>query len=246
MRITRVLPPVAFVVALGLALPSCVKKAPNQDVYEAVEPSAPGEVEATQFLGQTLTPIALQRNNALKGAQTIDRATYRLTVDGLADNPLSLSYDDLLSYPEVSKLSSLTCVIGWSFVAKWTGPPLSIILEQAKMRPEATVAIFYTTDVTGFGYTSLPTKYIQDRNIIMALKLNDVTLPKGRGFPFQVVSERKYGYKWAKWVTRIELSSDTSFRGFWERNGYAPDGDMADIVLDASAPLLQSFPVKSK
>ena len=62
--------------------------------------------------------------------------------------------------------------------------------------------------------------YISEKNIIIALKDNDVILPPDRGFPFQVVATGKFGYKWAKWVTRIELSSDTSFRGYWESRGY--------------------------
>jgi DMSO/TMAO reductase YedYZ molybdopterin-dependent catalytic subunit len=238
--------PAGLMVALSLCGTSCVKKAPNQDVYDPVEPTPTGEVEATEFLGQQLTPIAFQRNNALKGTQFIDRATYKLTVNGLVDNPLTLSYDDLLAYPELSKLTPLQCVIGWQFVAKWTGPLLYPILEQAKVRPEATVAIFYTTDVPVTGYTSLPTSFIHDRNVILALRLNDVTLPKGRGFPFQVVAETKYGYKWAKWVTRIELSSDTQYRGFWESNGYDNNGDIRGLALGASPPLLQSFTMASR
>jgi DMSO/TMAO reductase YedYZ molybdopterin-dependent catalytic subunit len=55
------------------------------------------------------------------------------------------------------------------------------------------------------------------------LKLNDITLPAERGFPFQVVAESKYGYKWAKWITGIELSSNADFRGYWESYGYNND-----------------------
>jgi DMSO/TMAO reductase YedYZ molybdopterin-dependent catalytic subunit len=41
-----------------------------------------------------------------------------------------------------------------------------------------------------------------------------------------VVAEGKWGYKWAKWVTRIELSADTSFRGYWESRGYSNDANI--------------------
>ena len=232
--------------SLSLSGLSCVKKAPAKDVFDPSEPTPAGEVEATEFLGQKLTPIAFQRNNALKGTQFIDRATYALRVDGLVDSPLTLRYDDLLAYPQTSKLMTLECVVGWSFVAKWTGPSLTAIFEQARVRPEATVAIFYSTDVPGSGYTSLTTSYIQDRNLIIALKDNDVTLPAGRGFPFQVIAEKKYGYKWAKWVTRIELSSDTNFKGFWESNGYDRNGDIQGFAMDASPRMLQSFPMMAR
>jgi DMSO/TMAO reductase YedYZ molybdopterin-dependent catalytic subunit len=65
--------------------------------------------------------------------------------------------------------------------------------------------------------------YLDSNNIILGMKLNDITLPPDRGFPFQVVANSKFGYKWAKWVTRIELSSNTKFRGYWESNGYNND-----------------------
>jgi len=53
------------------------------------------------------------------------------------------------------------------------------------------------------GYFSLDLNYIRDNNILLALKLNDVTLPPERGFPFQVAAKSKFGYKWAKWVVRM-------------------------------------------
>ena len=187
-------------------------------------PPPSGEVEATEFMGKKLTPISEQGNNALAGTQVIDRETYRLVVDGLVDNPLSLSYADLLAYPQVSKLMDLDCVEGWNFIAKWTGPALDSIFADAKVNPEAKIVIFHTADVPE-GYSSLDLSYIQEKNIIIALKDNDITLPPGRGFPFQVVAESKYGYKWAKWVTRIELSADTSFRGYWESRGYSNDAN---------------------
>jgi DMSO/TMAO reductase YedYZ molybdopterin-dependent catalytic subunit len=185
----------------------------------------PGEVEATEFMGQKLTPISQQLNNALAGTKVINKETYRLVVDGLVDNALSLSYADLLSYPQVSKLVYLHCVEGWGFAAKWTGPTLGSIFADAKVKPEAKIAIFYSADAPE-GYTSLDLSYIQERNIIIALKDNDITLPPDRGFPFQVIAEDKYGYKWAKWVTRIELSDDTSFRGYWESRGFSNDANI--------------------
>jgi DMSO/TMAO reductase YedYZ molybdopterin-dependent catalytic subunit len=131
----------------------------------------------------------------------------------------------LLAYPQVSVLADLVCVEGWRFTAKWTGPTLDSIFADAGVQSEAKIAIFYSTD-SPVGYTSLELSYIQDNNITIALKDNDITLPASRGFPFQVVADGKWGYKWAKWVTRIELSSDTTFRGYWESRGYPNDADI--------------------
>jgi DMSO/TMAO reductase YedYZ molybdopterin-dependent catalytic subunit len=187
---------------------------------------SPGEGgEATVFEGVKLTPIAQQRNNALKGTQDIDKDSYRLVIDGLVEKPLSITYDELASYSQQSWLMDLNCVEGWSFTAKWTGPKLSDILNDAGIKPEAKIAIFYSADVPDQGYTSLDLDYIIENDILLALKLNDVVLPAERGFPFQVVAKSKYGYKWAKWVTRIELSSDTNYRGYWEKVGYSNNAD---------------------
>ena len=57
------------------------------------------------------------------------------------------------------------------------------------------------------------------------MKINDLTLPPDRGFPFQVVAESKFGYKWAKWVTEIEITDDLEFRGYWETAGYSNNAD---------------------
>ena len=188
-------------------------------------PFLTNETEATEFEGVKLTPISRQNNNALAGTQYINQSTYRLTIDGLVDHPLSLSYTDLQAYPQISQLMDLNCVEGWNFTAKWTGPALSAIFANASVQEGAVIAIFYTSDVP-VGYTSLDLKYINDNNIIVALKDNDITLPPDRGFPFQVVAKSKFGYKWAKWVTRIELSSNTNFRGYWESNGYNNNADI--------------------
>jgi DMSO/TMAO reductase YedYZ molybdopterin-dependent catalytic subunit len=187
-------------------------------------PNAAGEIEATEFQSTKLTPIGEQRNNALAGTKTIDRATYKLTVDGLVNTPLTLTYDDLLALPQQDRLMPLNCVEGWSFTAKWTGPSLNDIFAKAGVKPEAKIVIFYTADEPA-GYSSLDLPYIVDNNIIIALKDNDITLPAERGFPFQVAAMSKYGYKWAKWITRIELSDNTSFRGFWESYGYNNNAD---------------------
>jgi DMSO/TMAO reductase YedYZ molybdopterin-dependent catalytic subunit len=176
--------------------------------------------------------MSQQNNNALNGTQNIDQASYQLTVDGLVEHPLTLSYADLQAYPQISQLMDLNCVEGWNFTAKWTGPMLSAIFSDAKVKPEAKIVIFHTTDVPQ-GYSSLDLSYINDNKIIIALKDNDLTLPPERGFPFQVVAMNKFGYKWAKWVTHIELSSDTNFRGFWEGYGYNNNADINGPAFDA-------------
>ena len=58
--------------------------------------------------------------------------------------------------------------------------------------------------------------------------MNNVTLPPERGYPFELVAESKWGYKWIKWLTTIELSDDDKYRGFWESRGWPNNGDIED------------------
>jgi DMSO/TMAO reductase YedYZ molybdopterin-dependent catalytic subunit len=56
--------------------------------------------------------------------------------------------------------------------------------------------------------------------------MNGLVLPPERGFPFQLVAESKYGYKWIKWITEIELSDNVNYKGFWESKGFSNDAGL--------------------
>ena len=60
----------------------------------------------------------------------------------------------------------------------------------------------------------------------MASRMNDLIIPPERGYPFILVAEEKWGYKWIKWITRIELSDDAKAKGYWEQRGYDNNGDV--------------------
>ncbi len=74
--------------------------------------------------------------------------------------------------------------------------------------------------------TSFPIEYVLNNDILMAYKMNEITIPPARGFPFELVAESKWGYKWIKWITEIELSDDVNYRGYWEQRGYSNSGDL--------------------
>jgi DMSO/TMAO reductase YedYZ molybdopterin-dependent catalytic subunit len=46
-----------------------------------------------------------------------------------------------------------------------------------------------------------------------------------------VVAESKWGYKWVKWVTKLELSDDPNYRGYWESRGYNNDADLSGSIF---------------
>ncbi len=178
------------------------------------------KVEVKQYEGKDLSSVGDFRENSIKGPQYVDPKTYRLKITGKVTQPQTLTYDQVKALPRVEKLVTLNCVEGWSVDILWQGVLLRDLLAEAGYDRGAKVVIFRAAD----GYSSsLPLDYIVKRNIIFADTINGVALPPERGFPFQVVAEDRYGYKWVKWVTEIEVSDDDSFRGYWEKRGYDND-----------------------
>jgi DMSO/TMAO reductase YedYZ molybdopterin-dependent catalytic subunit len=220
----------AALAGLALNVPACTT-APPPSTF-----SPTGEVEAAEYNGTKLTSIKGQGTNALEGTKYIDSAAYRLVVNGLVDRPLSLSYADLLALPQVVKLIEMDCVEGWTNVVKWTGPTLSSIFANAGVQSVAKTVIFYSAD-DAQGFSSLDYQFVQDKQIIAGMKNNDITLPADLGFPVRIVAEGKWGYKWTKWVNRIELS-DKDFKGYWESAGYNNNGDInGPMYGDSVQPL---------
>jgi DMSO/TMAO reductase YedYZ molybdopterin-dependent catalytic subunit len=181
-----------------------------------------GPVEIRQYQGQNLSAISDILETDIAGAQHVSLDTYRLKVSGLVNTPLELTYDQVLGYDHFSKVATLPCVNGWDATLLWEGVRIKDILAAADVRDGAPVVIFHAVD----GYTSsLPLDFVQTNDILLAYKMNGLNLPEEEGFPFMVVAESKWGYKWVKWVDGIELSNDTSYRGYWESRGYDNNGD---------------------
>ncbi|MDH4269231.1 MAG: molybdopterin-dependent oxidoreductase [Dehalococcoidia bacterium] len=181
-------------------------------------------VEVREYEGVDLSSINAFRENSIKGPQGVDAEDYMLRVTGLVTNSTSYTYDEVVDkYQHYKKVVTLDCVEGWSVTILWEGLLVRDLLAQAEPSANAEVVIFHAFD----GYTtSLPLNYIMDNDILMAYKMNDVILPPERGFPFQLVAESKWGYKWIKWITEIELSDDANYRGYWESRGYSNSADL--------------------
>lgn len=179
-------------------------------------------VEVRQYQGQRLDSVNDFRENSISGPQQVDIATFRLTVDGHVSQPATYTYDQVLSGETTyTKVVRLDCVEGWSVNILWEGVLLSDIIDRSGPSAVATTVIFHGVD----GYTtSLPLGTIRDRKLLLAYKMNGIAIPPERGYPFMVVSEDHWGYKWAKWVTRIELSSDPNYKGYWEQRGFSQGG----------------------
>jgi len=181
-------------------------------------------VEIREYEGVDLSSINAFRENSIKGPQEIDVESYTLRITGLVAESKNYTYDEVMnSHQNYKKVVTLDCVEGWSATILWEGVLVRDLLAEAESLTNAEVLIFHAYD----GYTtSLPIDYIMENDILMAYKMNDVILPPERGFPFQLVAESKWGYKWIKWITEIELSDDANYRGYWESRGYSNSADL--------------------
>ncbi len=183
------------------------------------------EGEIMEYQGKILSPAVGPRDNSISGVQNVDLTNYQLKINGLVANPQILTYEKVLELDKYQRLITLNCVEGWSARILWEGVLLQELIEQAKPNVNATIVIFHSTD----GYTtSLPYSVIKEKKLILAHKANGILLPPEMGFPFMVVAEDKLGYKWARWVEEIELSSDTNYKGYWESRGYDNVADFND------------------
>jgi len=160
-------------------------------------------------------------------------ASYRLVIDGLVEQPLSLSLADVRAAPARTQITRHDCVEGWSSIGKWKGAKLSALLDRAKLKPQARFIVFHcadtldptATDGAGQYYESIDLIDAYHPQTILAYQMNDQTLPIRHGYPLRLRVERQLGYKHAKYVMRIEAVAalDGIGRGnggFWPDRGY--------------------------
>ncbi len=159
-------------------------------------------------------------------------ADWRLEVGGLVENPLSLSRDQLLAMPSRTQITRHDCVEGWSCIAKWTGVPLALVLDTARVKPEARYCVFQCLDTIESGlsgevkyYGAIDLIDARHPQTILAYGLNGKPLPVENGAPLRVRVERQLGYKMPKYIHRIELVDSFAAiglgkGGYWEDRGY--------------------------
>jgi len=205
----------------------CAVRSPASQEKDVKGPLGPaqdlGSVEISKYEGKPLTDFKALPDNSVQGPQSVDLPSYRLVIDGAVRSPQRLTYAEVLSHTRYQKLITLHCVEGWNATGLFEGVLMNDLLAQAGPLPSAVTVIFHGQD----DYTtSLPLATVLDRNMLLAYRVNNDDLIARNGYPFQLAAEDKLGYKWCKWVVRIELSTNPDFKGFWERQGYGNDAEV--------------------
>src|SRR5438034_257330 len=194
------------------ATPSPVRTAPEDAQFASVAALTPEITSNDEFY--VVNEDLIQPD--------IDPADWRLSVGGLVDHPLTLTYEDLKSLPMVERYQTLECIsnqIGAHLMsnALWTGVPVAVILDRAGVRSDAIEVAFGSAG----GYSdSMSVAKAMDQTTLIAFGMNDFVLPRAHGFPARVLGVGTYGMKNPKWLTNIEVV-DRPYQGFWEQRGWS-------------------------
>jgi len=177
-------------------------------------PSEPATEESTTDLSNLISRNPAEVDNSklpitpteeihtTGSAPEVDIAQYRLNIDGLVDTEVALAYDTLLRYPTVTNVVLLICPGFFADNAEWTGVPVTTLLAEVGIKPQARQLVFYALD----GYRKvLYLEEIQRDGVFLAHTVNGQVLPIEHGFPLRLVVTGEYGSVWVKWVNRIEV-----------------------------------------
>jgi DMSO/TMAO reductase YedYZ molybdopterin-dependent catalytic subunit len=153
---------------------------------------------------------------------TISPTTYRLTVDGMVDHPLSLSLADLRAMKRTTLVHYFQCVTGWRVPnVHWQGVQLSDVLDRAGVHPAATALRFFSGD--GVYTESLTLSQARLPEVLVADRMIGDDVTPEHGGPVRMYVPQMYGYKSTKWLDRIEVVNEV-VPGYWENYGYAVNG----------------------
>jgi DMSO/TMAO reductase YedYZ molybdopterin-dependent catalytic subunit len=183
---------------------------------------------------------------------SIDVASFRLTVRGHVETPLTLALKDITAgMPRVELAAVNQCsgnsrgyfsprVAGgeWSNGAmgnaRWMGVPLRAVLDRAGVKAGAVHVRFNGIDdpivpTAPDFIKSLAVDHARDGEVMIAYAMNGRQLPLLNGFPLRLVVPGWYSTYWIKMLNDIEVL-DRPDDNFWMKTAYTiPDNPHADM-----------------
>ncbi len=155
---------------------------------------------------------------------TIRVNDWSLSIKGLVERPVSLTYEQLVAMPTVSQIVTLECVgntVAGEFIstAEWGGISLRTLIEEAGASITAYDVIFQAAD--GFS-DSIRIDRAMAGDVMIAHRMNGVPLPQGHGFPARIIVPGCYGMKSVQWLTEIEVV-DQDYKGYYPQKGWTDE-----------------------
>jgi DMSO/TMAO reductase YedYZ molybdopterin-dependent catalytic subunit len=152
----------------------------------------------------------------------VDTATWRFTINGAVESPLSIGWHELLALPRQETLCDIHCVTRWSrFDNVFEGVPVTPLIERARPTKEAGFVLVHAEH--GFT-TNLPLDDLRRPGNLLAVRHNGQDLDAEHGGPVRLLVPHLYFWKSAKWVRGFEFLEE-DYPGFWEQNGYHMRGE---------------------
>ena len=152
----------------------------------------------------------------------IDLARWRFEVDGLVEEPVSFTWEEFTALPQVTLVSDIHCVTGWSLLdSAWEGVSSAELLERVRLKPEARYAM---VRCYGDYTTNLSLADLLAESVLFAHKFAGQPLTPEHGWPLRLVVPHLYFWKSAKWVRGLTFM-ERDRAGFWEAAGYHQRGD---------------------
>jgi DMSO/TMAO reductase YedYZ molybdopterin-dependent catalytic subunit len=133
-------------------------------------------------------------------------ADWRLAVDGLVARPASFSLAELRSLPRRSHITMIQCEEGWSYIAEWSGVPLSHLLELVGTLPQVRYVVYRS--IQPDWWESIDMADALHPQTLLALEMNGGALPVPFGGPLRLRVPRQLGYKNVKYITRLTLTDN--------------------------------------
>lgn len=149
-------------------------------------------------------------------------ASWDFRVWGLVENPMKLSWDELMELPQKEVVTDIHCVTRWSKLdTPWIGVPFREIVGRVRPLPEAKFVMAHAEN----NFTAnIPLEVLMDEEVLLAYKYNGQPLEPEHGYPLRLLVPTRYFWKSAKWLRGLEfMPSDKP--GFWEDAGYHMNGD---------------------
>ena len=169
-----------------------------------------------------------------------DPATWRLVVDGLVDQPLTLSLADLRRLPQTTETRTFRCVTGWEVPnVVWQGVRIAELLREA--RPQAGARWIRFLSFDGVYSDSLSLAQAVASGVMLAHHADGRPLARQQGAPVRLFVPQMYGYKSVKWVQRLRLVTQEEL-GYWELRGYGPNAYLGTVNGWPAGSLRSLFP----
>ncbi len=129
---------------------------------------------------------------------------WQLAVNGMVARPGLFSLSDLKSLPVRSQITEVVCEEGWSYIAEWIGTPLSDVLKEAGILPQARYVAYYSADRDW--WDSIDRSDALHPQTLLTWGMNDGDLPVPFGGPLRMRVPRQLGYKNVKYITGLTVT----------------------------------------